>query len=702
LARPHRAGLASKEKKRMGWNIRLPDAEYYTPESSGLEQIIKEVEAIPEVAIDTETDGLSLWKCRPYYWSLSWETENKERRMCMPASTLPYFQDAFAMQEKRWVFANAKFDAHMLANIGISISGKLVDTQVMHALLYEEQPHGLKDMAKQILGWKWTDFQDTFGKLRKGTCVCSHTETSHKLDKETKDRGYCKHCECSSFKQANPLDQLRRAEKSNMNLLIDYASNDAYGTWKLFVELKKQLEAERTWSAYPDRHPFINTLSDLFFKIEMPFTRVLYTCERNGMRIDRERLSTLGPEIDKDVSAIETELANITGERINPGSTPQLKELFFGTYGCTPTSMTKGGKTGVPQPSVNETFLKHLAGDGTVAGKVATHVLRHRKLTKQKGTYVDGLLSKADPKDRIHGRFNQDVARTGRLSSSDPNLQNITTGEKDEFRLRYAFVPEPGNMMVVADYEQLEMRLLACACLEPKLIDIFLSGKDIHTGNCELVLGIPYQQVEEAKKIDKLVKQGKLPESHMTAEVVSTLEARKNIKIIGFGLNYGMKEKLLAKNMGCSVEHAAETMERYMQTYPAVPAFYEEAIAEAKETGYAFTFLGRRRALHDIWSISDMDRWRAERQAVNLPIQGTAADVCKMAMIMIHDDQLEKKFDCRMLSQVHDEIIFECPKEAAPEVMPIIQEWMEHPFPTDMEVPLSVDIGAGSSWGAAK
>lgn len=685
----------------MGWNIQLPAAEYYTPEDPRLQEIVNEVVAIPEVAIDTETDGLILWKCVPHYWSLSWQNGH-DRRICMPASTLPFFQDAWKSTEKKWVFANAKFDVHMLSNVGVNIQGHLVDSQVMDSLMYEEESHGLKPMAKRILGWKWTDFQDTFGSLRKGTCVCGHIQSAHK--KETGTPTYCKKCSCSQFKQANPLDQLRKAEKENMELLVEYASNDAYGTWKVYQELKKRMEAEPTWSAYENSYPFIQTMADLFYKVEMPFTKVLYTCERNGMRLDRERLEGLRPGIDAQVAELSRNITALAGYRMNPNSNDDLRKYFFDEQGCEALKLTSGGKSGIKNKSVDVNFLKFIAGDSTPsdARQMAKYIERLRKLTKQKSTYIDGMLDKLDRQDRVHARFNQDVARTGRLSSSDPNLQNITGGAKDEFKLRNAFIPEKGNTMIVADYEQLEMRLLGCASQEEKIIEIFLSGRDIHTGNCELVYGIDYDSIQKARKIEKQVKQGNLPESAMTDEVRRAVEARQAIKTIGFGLNYGMKEKKLSRDLGITKDEALELIERYMGTYPAVKQFYAEAIEEARQTGYAFTYLGRRRALPAISSRATMDRWGAERQAVNLPIQGTAADAAKMAMILIHEDKLDEKYGCHMLSQVHDELIFECPKETAEEVMPIIKDWMEHPFPTDMAVPLTIDIGQGPSWGAAK
>jgi len=237
------------------------------------------------------------------------------------------------------------------------------------------------------------------------------------------------------------------------------------------------------------------------------------------------------------------------------------------------------------------------------------------------------------------------------------------------------------------------MRLLACAAMEKDMIDIFLRGWDIHMGNAAMVFGMPYDDIKAAKKKEK---------KDLTDYDKRCLKARGDVKAIGFGLNYGMKENLLAKNLQCTKEEALELMGKYMARYPAVAKFYQEAIEETRETGYAFTILGRRRFLPEIVSPNEMDRWKAERQAVNMQIQGTAADAAKMAMILIDDAKLDERFDCQMLLQVHDEIVFECPEEATEEALREITQWMEHPFPTDLAVPLSISGGKAKNWAEAK
>lgn len=685
----------------MGWNIAMPPAESYQPGAEALDGLVREIKDQKHVAIDTETDGLTLHQCIPYYWSLSWKgSSGHDRRVTMPASTLPYFKESFDDYEKHWIFANAKFDCHMMANIGIDIKGMLADVSVMHALLFEEQPHGLKDMARSILGWRWTDFSDTFGKIRSGYCVCGGTKASH-----MNQAGFCKKTGCSSFRQITALDVLHKMEREDPDKLVDYAANDAYATWKLFHRLDEALGQAETWSLYEDSWPFIRTMRDYYYKTELPFTRVLFACERNGLKVDRQRLVEITPKIVKELNDIRTEINSVTNRLFNPNSSPQLQKYFVEECGIRPLKMTKGGKTGNKQPCMDAKFMEYVADKyaGKPPGIAAALIDKYGKIEKQFGTYIEKMPGRLDANDRVHARSNQDVARTGRLSSSDPNMQNVTSGEKDMFQLRRAFIPEAGNEMVVADYSQLEMRLLAAAAQEPAMMEIFHRNWDIHMGNASLVFKTPYEDIEGAKAIDKKVKSGALPASALTEYVRKCLVYRERAKTIGFGLNYGMKEHAMARRMGCSVEEAIETIEQYMRTYPAVRAFFESSAEEVRRTGYAFTLMGRRRYLPDINSSDDYARFRAERQGSNMPIQGTAAEVCKMAMINIYEDvELRNKYGYMMCLQVHDEIVGECPKETVEIVKGRIREWMEHPFPSDIGVPLLADINSGPSWGNAK
>jgi DNA polymerase I len=651
----------------MPWNVDVPTADYYDLEhrpgvtAAPIEHLIREIEDNKEVALDTETTGLVKWKDIPLYWSLAW----KNRRCTIHARALPAFRRIFAEPDRDWIFANAKYDTHILANVGINIAGKLVDTQVMHALFYEEQSHKLKDMAKQLLEWRWSDFQDTFGKIGK---------------------------------LQSAEDVIRKAERENFNLLVEYAANDAWGTLNVKHHLKKQLESTPTWSLFDKIPPYISTLCDLFYKTEVPYTKVLWRCERNGILIDQEYLHNISPTAQKEIDEIEREIVHLTnGAVTNPNSSQQLL-AYFQSVGAPLTKFTKGGKTGVRNLSLDAEVLEHLSG----TYPVARLTLRYRGLSKLKGTYIDGIKNLLDPYSRLHTNFNQDVARTGRLSSSDPNCQNIPKPENDKWKLRGAFVAPKGYELIVADYAQLEMRLLADGSREPGMIEVIKRGWDIHMGNAAMIYNLPYDEILAAKKTEKLVKEGKLAEPAMTERVQYLLRCRAEIKNIGFGLVYGMGDSKLARDLGITKDEATQKSKNFMQKYPAVDSFKQEMLEDARKYGAVFTIMGRRRNVPGINSYRNDDRSKSERIAVNTPIQGSAADVVRMAQVLLDSFSLEQRYDCKMLLQVHDELIFQCPKECVHEAKAEIKEVMEHPFCIDLSVPLGIDIGSGPSWMHAK
>lgn len=584
----------------MPWNIDLPEAEWYTANNPDLSALVEVIaEDVPILAIDTETTGLDTTSDVPLFWSLSWG----ERRICMPAETLHVFKPVLSDPRKKWILANAKFDQHILANVGLPLAGDLIDVQVMHSLLYEEQPHGLKYLASSLLGWEWADFTDTFriGKVGKLTELSSPTDVK---------KG-------GSFQTVQ--DAIMWAYYNDLPRLVEYASNDAYGTWKCYVELKKQLEGANIHSLYPETY---ETLADYFFKLEVPFTRVLWSCERNGAYIDTSYLSHIAESVTTEMNRVERDIVKDVGHPINLNSPKELQKYLYQELKLVPPKLTKGGKSGKRAPSVDAEALEELSYDNPIAHAI----VGWRELDKLLGTYATGLTKHIGRDGRIHTKLNQSSARTGRLSSSEPNLQNIPNAENDKFKIRRAFIPGPGMTMIVADYDTLEMRLLACASMEQSMIDMIRAGKDIHMGNAELVFGkidgFDYAEIAAAKKTDKRVKNGELPESALTERMHFLLRRRKEIKATGFGLNYGMKEKKLARDLGTTVEAATELMEAYLQRYPAVGAFFDEAVADARATGYSFTVLGRRRYLPDIIANDDTFRWRAERQATNSPIQG--------------------------------------------------------------------------------
>lgn len=659
----------------MGWTVDLPTTMYIAPElpqgidprgfirlgSYEFQNVLNEVNAYKEVSLDTETTGLVRYRDIPLYWSLAYG----QKRYCLHASTLQCFQEPFRDVSKTWIFANAKYDAHILANVGIRLAGKFHDTQVMHGLLYEERSHKLKDMAEHLFGWKWGSFEDLFGKIGK--------------------------------KQSSE-DRIRVAERENMPMLIEYASNDAYGTLAIYYQLKRELEAAKTWSLFQNMHPFIDTLWDLFRKVEGPFTKVLWKMERRGVLIDTAYFDKIRPEAEEELLRLQQEISRLIGRVFNPKSPKALVEYFFQEKGYKVIKWTAGGKSGIKSPSTDADVMEALAGQGDSVAQLICDYAERRTLLS---TYITGLRDHCDPHGRIHTSFNQ-LPRTGRLSSSEPNLQNIPRLENDKWGLRKAFIAPPGKRIIAGDYSQLEMRLLAAASMEQDMLGIFERGEDIHIGNASLIFNIPYQDIIDAKDIEKKIKAKQLPETAMTAYIQDCIDKRTAAKTSGFGLVYGMGVNKLAAQLRIHPSEAKKIMTAVLSRYKSVDKYLEDCVDIGMSTGYAYTLLGRRRAVPELHSYRGDEKARGIRICRNLPIQGTAADLVKYAQINIDSMDLDRHYGYEMELQVHDELVGECPDETCEKVMRELQDAMEHPFIRDLAVHTAVEIHSGSNWNDAK
>ena len=512
----------------MAINLELPMAEWYSreqPEELGcLHQEMQE--DVHLIALDTETTGLAIIRDYPLFWSLSWG----RRRICMPADTLPYFKDVLKDPSKAWVLANAKYDKHMLANIGITLQGALYDVQVMHALLYDDHAHNLKYINEHINGWHWRGFSDTFRYNKKG-----NLDLNAALADVQKGKG--------AFK--TPQDALMWCAKHDPQALTEYASNDAYGTMQSYLALDKEMRETKIYSKYPDIY---DTMADYFYKIEAPFTSLLWDSERHGVKVDAEYLHQLEAPVGKQLEQLAREVNKAVGYEINPNSAPDLRRYFFEECKNKSRKLTKGGKSGIQLASVDASVLEELACESPVAKLV----LEYRDLAKFLSTYVLGLAKHMDKNGRIHTTFHQDVARTGRLSSSDPNLQNLPNPENDRFHIRRAFIPEAPFTLIVGDYDTLEMRLLACASLEPTMVEMIRAGRDIHMGNATLVFGerdgFTYEDILAAKKMQKKVQNNELPPEALTLRMHHLLRRRIEIKKVGFGQCSHQAEVKLPQN----------------------------------------------------------------------------------------------------------------------------------------------------------
>ena len=405
-------------------------------------------------------------------------------------------------------------------------------------------------------------------------------------------------------------------------------------------------------------------MEKLYYEVELPLCPVLAEMEQKGMLVDRGALAAFGKMLDERIRADEAAICDLAGETFNVNSTQQLGHILFDKLGLPPVKKTKTGY------STSAEVLDKLRGSHPIIDVI----LEYRQYAKLKSTYVDGLDKVIAPDGRIHTSFQNTVTATGRLSSTEPNLQNIPVRTELGAELRKMFVPAPGCVLVDADYSQIELRLLAHIAGDERLIAAFRSGEDIHTATAAQVFGVPADQV--------------------------THEMRRRAKAVNFGIVYGISDFSLAQDIGVTRKEAREYMDRYFETYSAVHAYMGQVVERAKADGYVSTLLGRRRWLPELKSSNFNLRAFGERVALNMPIQGTAADIIKLAMIHVRDALVQAGLKARLVLQVHDELIVECPEEEAEQVKALLTEKMESVMA--LSVPLRADSGVGRSWAQAK
>lgn len=636
-----------------------------TPEK--MEKVVRHVKATKKAAQDTETTGLDRARDRVVLWSLC---PDEKSRYTLTEAMLDIYDKELAPDPKiEWYYTNQTFDFCMLYNSGHEIpAGDCYDTLAMDWLFDENRSgrHGLKETAWDHLEYRMPSFKDTFPSRKRGESI---------------------------------PDRLMRGIQEDPETAYDYASSDAWATFRVFNYLKGRLERQESTRGM--------NYWDYFKRVEMPFTRVLYKLIQRGVMIDQGHLMDIRPGIVDRLNNIQKRINKLAGTQINPNSPAQLIKLLFEKLGHEPVTWTSGGSSGNRQPSTDEGTLQILAARGC---EVSKQLLEFRGLKKFLGTYIDGMSKWIDDNCRIHPTLTQHVTVTGRLSSTDPNLQNIPRPDGDEFHLRGAFIPREGYVFVVADYEQLEMRLMAHFSGDKNMQKVIWDGKDIHTGTASLMFGAPYDDIKAAGKKKKAAADD--PTIKMTDLDKELCFYRLASKSIGFGLNYGEGPNKLAGQLGVSKERAKELMELYFQPYPGVRDHINH-IHKIARTGLVETILQRPRRLPELKSLGQYKsreltkgEWvivsRAERQSVNSEIQGSAADVARMAMLRCEDDPDLRALDVRMLLQIHDELIFEVPAEHVEQAIPIIREDMEHPFDFELDIPLQVDIGSGYSWSHAK
>jgi DNA polymerase-1 len=504
---------------------------------------------------------------------------------------------------------NLKYDLSVLRRAGADAQGPLFDTMVAHYLLAPEAEHGLDAVARKYLSYRMIPIEDLIGEDQDG-----------------------------SMRDVDPEEAM------------PYACEDADVAFQLKDKLRDGLDD--------------NDLLGIAEDIEFPLVPVLSAMELRGIRLDRSVLDDISDEIEGEMEALKKKLHDEAGEEFNPNSPKQLREILFDKLDLEPRAKTSTGK-----PSTKESVLQALSTEHDLPGLV----LDWRGLSKLKSTYVDSLGELVHPDTgRIHTDFNQAVTATGRLSSSNPNLQNIPVRTERGREVRRAFVPQDGWQLIAADYEQIELRILAAASGDDALRQVFRDEEDVHTTTAARVFGKDPGDV--------------------------TSDERRKAKEVNYAIPYGISPWGLAQRLRSSADEAQELIDEYRRSYPAVSRYLAEQVEKARERGYAETMLGRRRYVPDIDSSNSRRRGFAERVAVNMPIQGTQADMIKIAMVRLRERLARDDHAARMLLQVHDELVLEAPPDALDSVRPVIRETMEEAYPLPGDVPVAVALHAADNW----
>ena len=575
-------------------------------------------------AIDTETDSvqtvsanllgisLSVSENEGCYIPLGHQYDDCPKQLEMDY-VIKSLGSAIEDNQEKAIGQNLKFDIPILARHGIKITKFLADTMLMSYVLNSTATrHGMDRLADFYLNYKTTKYTDVTGTASK---QISFAEV--KLDAAT-----------------------------------DYAAEDADITLRLYKVLNKLLKEK------PTQQKLLNNL-------EYPLVHVLSRVEQNGAKIDKKKLSNHSKELSEKISDLTSQAFKISGEEFNLDSPKQLLEILYEKQGLPVLKKTPKG-----QPSTNEDTLQRLSEDY----ELPKIILQYRTLAKLKSTYTDSLINIENPKTkRIHTSYQQAITSTGRLSSTEPNLQNIPIKTAEGRRIREAFVPENGNVLISADYSQIELRIMAHLSEDKNLTHSFNNNIDVHSSTAAEVFGVSIDDVSP--------------------------DQRRSAKAINFGLMYGMSAFGLTRQLGIPRGEAQEYLDTYFARYTGVRDYMDNIKAQAKEDKYVETIMGRRLYLNEINAANGLRRQAAERAAINAPLQGSAADIIKKAMLDIDELLLNELQDVQMIMQVHDELVFECPKNKADAVMKKMKDTMEDTV--ELKIPLIADAAIGLNWNEA-
>ncbi|WP_420187600.1 DNA polymerase I [Bacteroides pyogenes] len=578
-------------------------------------RIIQKLLTSKNLSLDTETTGTEPMEAELVGMSFS-IAENEAFYVPVPpdreeaVKIVAQFRPVFENEDSLKIGQNIKYDMIVLQNYGAKLKGRLFDTMIAHYVLQPELRHGMDYLAEIYLHYKTVSIEELIGPKGKNQ---------------------------RSMRDLDPQD------------VYLYACEDADVTLKLKNVLEKELKA--------------NDAETLFYDIEMPLVPVLVHIERNGVLLDTEALKQSSAHFTAEMRRIEQEVYEMAGEFFNIASPKQVGEVLFDKLRI----VEKAKKTKTGQYITSEEVLESLRHKHPVVEKI----LEHRGLKKLLGTYIDALPQLINPRTgRVHTSFNQTVTATGRLSSSNPNLQNIPIRDENGKEIRKAFIPDEGCLFFSADYSQIELRIMAHLSKDKDMIDAFLSNHDIHAATAAKIYKTDLKEVDA--------------------------DMRRKAKTANFGIIYGISVFGLADRLGIERKEAKTLIDGYFETYPEVKAYMDESIQVAREQGYVETIFHRKRFLPDINSRNAIVRGYAERNAINAPIQGSAADIIKVAMTRIYNRFLAEGLQAKMILQVHDELNFSVPVSEKERVEEIVIEEMERAC--RMHVPLKADCGWGKNW----
>ncbi len=600
-------------------NVRNSNHEYISVVGeTAIRGLVEELRAQKEICFDTETTGIDANDVELVGMSFSYEAGKASYIPC-PADQeetkkiLRRFIPLYDQPAITWIGQNIKYDLLVLKWYGIEPKGILFDTMLAHYVIEPEGKRSMDMLSAQFLNYEPVPIEELIGKKGKG--------------------------------QGNMRDVA-------LEKITEYAAEDA----DITLQLKQAL------------FPLLKTkeVEDVFYKVENPLVRVLTDMEYEGIKVDMDFLREYSKELEKDAKNAEASVYAQVGHPFNLASPKQLGEVLFDELKLDP----KAKKTKTGQYATGEDVLLKLAHKS----QIVDDILTFRELTKLRSTYVDALPLMTNRKTgRVHTSYAQAVAVTGRLSSNNPNLQNIPIRTERGREIRKAFIPRSEEFVLLsADYSQIELRIVAAISADPNMCEAFKTGKDIHTATAAKVFGVDEKEV--------------------------TKEMRYKAKSVNFGIIYGQGAFGLADNLGISRSEAKEIIDNYKKQFAGIQKYMDDTINFAREHGYVQTLMGRKRWLKDINSANFTVRGFAERNAINSPIQGTAADMIKLAMIRIHEEFKQQGFRSKMLLQVHDELVFDAHKSELDIIKPLIKRCMQAALPLPNEVPADAEVGSGLNW----